>query len=211
VLLTFDDGYEDLVTEVGPALAECGFAGVAFIVSSLIGRENRWDVGIGARPMQLADVDPLRSLAGTDLEIAAHSRTHARLPLLDDRALADEIAGSRSELERIGFPTPRLFSYPGGEQDARVRRATMAAGFEAAFTVVPGKAIRGRIDRFAIPRLELWPRDVGRELLRRVRRCGPKPRYEVARERTRGLVRRVGGRARREVRARLARKDPDGA
>lgn len=212
VLLTFDDGYEDLATEVGPALAERGFVGVAFVVSSLIGRENRWDVEIGARPMRLADVDRLRSLADTDLEIAAHSRTHARLPLLDDRALADEIAGSRSELERIGLPIPRLFSYPGGEQDVRVRRATMAAGFEAAFTVVPGKAIRGRIDPFAIPRLELSPTDVDRVLLRRVRRCGPKPRHEVIRQRAWGTVRRIGGRARRLVRAGVAhaRNDPDG-
>jgi peptidoglycan/xylan/chitin deacetylase (PgdA/CDA1 family)/GT2 family glycosyltransferase len=212
VFLTFDDGYEDLATEVGPALTERGLGGVAFVVSSLLGAENRWDIKIGARPMKLADAGSLKRLAGGHLEIAAHSRTHARLPLLDDEELEDEVAGSRTELERLGFPTPRLFSYPGGEQDARVRRATRAAGFEAAFTVLPARAIRGRVDPFAIPRLELSPKDVGRELLRRVRRCGPKPWHEVARDRVVGRVRSAGGRARRLVRTRLTswRSDSDG-
>jgi peptidoglycan/xylan/chitin deacetylase (PgdA/CDA1 family) len=212
VLLTFDDGYEDLATEVGPTLSERGLAGVAFVVSSLLGAANRWDIEIGARPMKLADAGSLKRLAGGHLEIAAHSRTHARLPLLDDDALEDEVAGSRSELDGLGFPTPRLFSYPGGEQDDRVRRVTRAAGFDAAFTVRPGRAIRGRFDPFAIPRLELSPDDVGRELLRRVRRCGPKPRHEVARDRVVGLVRSTGGRARRLVRTRLSswRSDADG-
>jgi GT2 family glycosyltransferase/peptidoglycan/xylan/chitin deacetylase (PgdA/CDA1 family) len=210
VFLTFDDGYEDLATEVGPVLSERGVTGVAFVISSLLGGENRWDIEIGARPMKLADAESLKRLP--DLEIAAHSRTHARLPLLDDRTLDDEVAGSRTELERLGFPTPRLFSYPGGQHDARVRRATRAAGFDAAFTVAPRRAIRGNVDPFAIPRLELGPRDVGHELLQRVRRCGPEPHHEVFRDRTVGLVRSVGGRARGLIRARLARrrKDVDG-
>ena len=76
------------------------------------------------------------------------------------RELAEEIAGSAADLEAAGLPRPRMFAYPHGEQDARVRAAVADAGMVAAFTVEPGMMKRGA-DPFRIPRVEILRRDRG--------------------------------------------------
>jgi peptidoglycan/xylan/chitin deacetylase (PgdA/CDA1 family) len=48
VLLSFGDGYRDLLTTVGPLLRERGVPAVVFAVSSGLGATNSWDTAIGA-------------------------------------------------------------------------------------------------------------------------------------------------------------------
>jgi peptidoglycan/xylan/chitin deacetylase (PgdA/CDA1 family)/GT2 family glycosyltransferase len=170
-LLTFDDGYADLVTEAFPVLAEHRAPGVAFAVSGWIGRFNRWDVEKGRSPRPLARREDLLMIADAGIDIGSHTRTHLRLTGSDEAALVDETAGSRRDLEAMGFARPRLFAYPYGSHDARVREAVRASGYEAAFTTVPATA-RRRVDPFAIPRIEIGPDDVGARLLGIVRRGG---------------------------------------
>ena len=50
VLLTFDDGYEDLMTDVLPILEERRIPAVVFPVSRRIGGTNQWDEVLGAPP-----------------------------------------------------------------------------------------------------------------------------------------------------------------
>jgi peptidoglycan/xylan/chitin deacetylase (PgdA/CDA1 family) len=45
VLITFDDGYEDITRHALPLLSHYGFKSVAYIVTGLIGRVNEWDIG----------------------------------------------------------------------------------------------------------------------------------------------------------------------
>jgi glycosyltransferase involved in cell wall biosynthesis/peptidoglycan/xylan/chitin deacetylase (PgdA/CDA1 family) len=196
VLLTFDDCYADLATEAQPILAVHRAAAVAFAVSGRVGDWNRWDIDQGLSPQPLANREVLLELAMTGLEIGAHSRTHPRLTRLDDRELEEETAGSRDDLAEMGFPAPRLFAYPHGDHDRRVEDAVRAAGFESAFTVVPGKANRN-LDEFAIPRLEVWPHDTGLRFLRKVRRGGPESSLELRARRMWTSLRRILARPRR--------------
>jgi hypothetical protein len=61
------------------------------------------------------------------------------------------------------LPRPRAFAYPHGEHDAASRAAAREAGVDAAFTVRIGIA-RPSSDRFALPRIEITPREVGGRL-----------------------------------------------
>lgn len=178
VLLTFDDGYADLITEAHPILAAHRAPSVAFAVARWIGQLNPSDLAQGRSPRALATRDDLLELADQGVEIGSHAQTHPRLTGLGALELADEVEGSRRDLEEMGFPSPRLFAYPYGDHDTRVQGAVEAAGYEAAFTTVPTMTRRS-VSPFAVPRIEVWPHDIGLRFRRKVRRGGPERPLEL--------------------------------
>ncbi|MGH9380711.1 MAG: glycosyltransferase [Thermoanaerobaculia bacterium] len=171
VLLTFDDCYEDLLGTAAPLLERRRIPAAAFAVSGLVGATNEWDRAMGAPELRLLDGEGLRALAGMNVEIGAHSRSHRELPSLAEEAIRDEIEGSIQELEDQGLRRPRIFAYPYGESDARVERAVRAAGLQAAFTCRPG-LVRAGQDPYRIPRIEILRRDAGWRFLFKVRTAG---------------------------------------
>jgi peptidoglycan/xylan/chitin deacetylase (PgdA/CDA1 family)/glycosyltransferase involved in cell wall biosynthesis len=160
VLVTFDDGYRDLLTGALPALEEVGVPAVTFVVTSSMGQTNKWDEAAGARSLPLMGRDELARCRRAGVEIGAHSRTHPALVELDAETLESEIAGSVADLEAAGLGRPALFAYPAGEHSAAVRRAARAAGLHAAFTTDPGLASPGD-DPFALRRIEILSTDRG--------------------------------------------------
>ena len=94
--------------------------------------------------------EDLRLLAGTGvIEIGSHTASHAHLTQLSDGELSRELGESKSAIEEnLGRPCTTL-AYPYGEHDARVRDATRAAGYTAAFAA-PG--FSRPIDLLQIPR-----------------------------------------------------------
>jgi peptidoglycan/xylan/chitin deacetylase (PgdA/CDA1 family) len=163
LLLTFDDCYEELLETVLPILEERGIPAVAFAVSGRTGSTNDWDQAIGAPRLQLLDADGLRRLAQRGIEIGAHSRTHRRLTHVSTEELSEEIAGSVAELATLGIPRPRMFAYPYGQYDQRVRQAVQRAGLQAAFTVDSGRVFPGHAP-YSVPRIEIMKQDVGWKL-----------------------------------------------
>jgi len=174
VLLTFDDGYADLVTEAHPVLVRHQAASVAFIVSGSIGEFNGWDAAEGREPRPLADRDGLLHLTREMVEVGSHTRSHPHLTEADPLRLETEVTGSRDDLIEMGFPSPRLFAYPYGTHDRSAHGAVRAAGYAAAFTTEP-RIVSRSVDPFAVPRIEIWPHDVDRRLLVKVRRGGGQP------------------------------------
>jgi peptidoglycan/xylan/chitin deacetylase (PgdA/CDA1 family)/GT2 family glycosyltransferase len=163
ILLTFDDCYQDLLDNALPLLRKRNVPAVAFAVTGLLGQTNTWDVERGAPALRLLDALGLKALVDDGLEIGAHSRTHKRLPKLSAGKVADEVAGSVSDLEQLPLPRPRFFSYPYGESNESVRRAVQDTGMRAAFAISPGFVCPGG-DTFQIPRIEILREDTGWKL-----------------------------------------------
>lgn len=167
MLMTFDDCYRDLQEAAQPVLAEHGITALAFAVSARLGQENDWDQQHGAGALPLLDADRLLRLSAQNFEIGAHSRTHRKLTRLSDAEMAEEIAGSKRDLFRAGFPPVRFFAYPNGRYDERAFPLLRAAGYVAAFTTMPGVATPAS-NPFAVPRMNVFPWDVGSRLLFKV-------------------------------------------
>lgn len=172
MLLTFDDCYASVLEHALPILKAQGTPAVAFAVAARVGRTNDWSRSPGAPQLPLLDADGLRRLARGGVEIGAHSRTHPSLPKVSATDLADEVGGSCQELKAMGMGQVRLFAYPYGESDERVRRAVESAGCLAAFTVEPG-FVRPGVDPYLIPRIEILRRDVGWRFRWKVAVAGP--------------------------------------
>jgi peptidoglycan/xylan/chitin deacetylase (PgdA/CDA1 family) len=139
VVLTFDDGYRDNHHLAWPMLRRRGAPATMFLVTQCIGETNRWDSSgeLAARP--LLTWTEARELASGGVEIGAHTRRHPVLPDLPYDARADEIAGSRADLEgALGSPV-RAFAYPYGRLDGATVEATARAGFECACSARSGR------------------------------------------------------------------------
>ena len=158
LLLTFDDCYEDLLKNAAPLLKELNIPAVAFAVSGRLGGCNDWDAKIGAPALKLVDAEGLQALSGQGMEIGCHSRTHPQLPCLSNEALKSEVSDSINELKTHGLDGVRLFAYPHGEHDQRVRNAIQVAGLEAAMTVEPGVVLPGD-HPYELPRIEVFRSD----------------------------------------------------
>jgi peptidoglycan/xylan/chitin deacetylase (PgdA/CDA1 family) len=99
------------------------------------------------------------ALAAAGFGIGAHTRTHPILSSLGEAAAADEIAGSRRDLEGWLGRRVTLFAYPNGRpgEDFGEREVGLVeqAGFEAAFSTRHGLADRDS-PAYALPRAPLW-------------------------------------------------------
>ena len=158
VLVTFDDAYADLLTAACPLLRTRGIPAVAFPVSQYIGATNEWDRRLGASALSLLDAGGLRAIAIAGIEIGSHGATHRPLPGLSTAQLEEELEGSAAQLQDLGLPRPRVFSYPHGEWDSACAAGARDAGYAAAFTVSAG-VVRRDAQRYALARIEVLARD----------------------------------------------------
>ncbi|HEY6910699.1 MAG TPA: polysaccharide deacetylase family protein [Myxococcales bacterium] len=120
VILTFDDGKEDALRTVLPALRKRGMRGTFFVITGAVGRPGylTWD--------------GVRALAAAGMEIGSHTVTHARLADLDKERVDEELRRSRAALEsELGRPIEAL-AYPYNSVRASIRRAAGAAGYRVA-------------------------------------------------------------------------------
>jgi peptidoglycan/xylan/chitin deacetylase (PgdA/CDA1 family) len=85
--------------------------------------------------------DQVRALARAGMDVESHGRRHRVLKTLDNEMLADELAGSRADLEAaLGRPV-RAVAYPVGRsiaREARIRDAIASAGYRIGLTNASG-------------------------------------------------------------------------
>jgi peptidoglycan/xylan/chitin deacetylase (PgdA/CDA1 family) len=104
---------------------------------------------------RLMSFQEVRELAARGHEIGSHSVTHALLPQLDGEALRRELLESKQVLETELASTVPAFCYPNGSQDARVRAATRAAGYDIALCTRWGSNAAGH-DPWALKRCDMY-------------------------------------------------------
>jgi peptidoglycan/xylan/chitin deacetylase (PgdA/CDA1 family) len=100
--------------------------------------------------------DQVRALRAAGMDVQSHTRTHQPLKTLPADTLADELEGSRADLQReLGEPA-RALAYPVGnplDTASPIRAALKKAGYEIGFTNGTGPTpLWGRVDPFNIRR-----------------------------------------------------------
>jgi peptidoglycan/xylan/chitin deacetylase (PgdA/CDA1 family) len=163
VLITFDDGYGDVLEHALPALSTRGYPAVVFVpVGCLGGRtplphERRLAArGLVNRTLDWAE---LAELEAGGVRVESHGISHRPLSELEIDDAACEIALSKLRLEeRLGRPV-EAFAYVKGAQ-AHYEPAHVSlvrqAGYELAFTSVSG-ANTWATDRLRLRRYNVEP------------------------------------------------------
>jgi peptidoglycan/xylan/chitin deacetylase (PgdA/CDA1 family) len=140
--VTFDDAYRSTLELAAPVLARHGAPGTVYAPTDWVGRPDpmswpgieEWSDGPHSHELLCLDWDGLAELQAQGWEVGSHTRSHPRLPQVDDATLARELGESRELIAgRLGSCTS--IAYPYGDSDERVVRATAAAGYTAAGTL----------------------------------------------------------------------------
>jgi peptidoglycan/xylan/chitin deacetylase (PgdA/CDA1 family) len=173
--VTFDDAYRSVSELALPLLTELGVPATVFAPTGFVGETtprgwpgtDLWAGTPWAGEITLMDWPDLERLAEAGWEIGSHTRTHPRLPDLDTAELAEELTGSREEIERRLGGSCRSLAYPFGATDRRVARAAGAAGYAAAGGLLPGR-LSAR-DPLRTPRISVGREWADETLFRRAR------------------------------------------
>ncbi len=154
VAITFDDGYQDNLTNAAPILRQYGCAATCFIVSERLGSYNTWDAErLGGRKPLMSAAE-IGSWLEHGFEIGSHTCTHRDLTTLSGDELLLELVDSRHSLHRLtGSPIP-AFCYPFGAYTAQTLEYVGRAGYQLAVSVRRGRAHR-RDNLLTLPRLSV--------------------------------------------------------
>ncbi|EEF57260.1 polysaccharide deacetylase family protein [Pedosphaera parvula] len=134
VVITFDDGYLNVLDNGLKILLQHKFRAIQFIVADLIGTRNEWDVKHGDIAEALMDVSQIREWLAAGQEIGSHSSTHRNLSKLNQVEAREQIFGSKKKLEdTFGIPI-RHFCYPHGKWNPMIRDLVGEAGYVTACT-----------------------------------------------------------------------------
>ena len=138
ILLTFDDGFCNVLEHGLAPLAQNGFRAIQFLVAGLLGRSNEWEQRDGEAREALMDAAQVRDWLAAGHEIGAHTLTHPRLTRLPPAQAREEIFASKRMLEDLfGVPVEH-FCYPYGDVNAAVRDLVREAGYRTAVTTALG-------------------------------------------------------------------------
>jgi peptidoglycan/xylan/chitin deacetylase (PgdA/CDA1 family)/SAM-dependent methyltransferase len=168
VLITFDDGYLDFLTQAWPLLKQYGFSATVFLITDKIGRSNSWDHVYGEE-VPLLRWEDIRQLQDEGVEFGSYSSSHCPLTALSPAAVVHEGAHSRALLERELRVPVQAFAYPYGDMDQVVQHLIGACGYVFGLSCRP--ALSGFQDPLlALPRIEVTGSDSLQEFVAKLDR-----------------------------------------
>jgi peptidoglycan/xylan/chitin deacetylase (PgdA/CDA1 family) len=144
LMITFDDGYRDVLAKAAPTLKRLGMPATAYVIT---GRISGSDVSF----LSWAQ---LHALEQDGVEIGSHTVHHAEIPGLSDPAALQELIQSRHALEQHLHHPVQWFAYPAGRFDPRSEELVRQAGYVLAVTTQPGSAQSAQ-QPFALHRYEV--------------------------------------------------------
>lgn len=149
ICVTFDDGYRDTLDHAAPILRELRIPATVFLATAIVDGRASYDWYRGAAPPALDWSGVTELVAGGLIDVQSHSRTHPRLPAVDDNQARDELAGSKQDIEGHVGRQVSSFCYPAGLYGAREERLVLETGYRAAVTCRSGLNQVG-VDRAAL-------------------------------------------------------------
>ncbi len=141
IVITFDDGDQNVYTNAFPVMREFGFPGVIFVVSSAV------------NGLDHLTSDEILEMVAAGWEVGDHSMTH--INLADDHGQVwVEASQSRLDLQdSLGIPI-NIFAYPYGAADTFVMEKVSQYGYQAAVGLGTS-SLQGPNNLFYLSRIEV--------------------------------------------------------
>lgn len=146
-ILSFDDGYRSMVTEVLPRLQEKGYVGTFFIIIRTLGGTT------------FMTAEQVKELSDAGMEIGSHTWNHAKLGKISSKEkIMSELTTSKEYLEEITGKSCDMLAYPFGNNSPLARECAKEAGYRAAVVTTQGASSSGE-DRYGLTRIYVYEGD----------------------------------------------------
>src|SRR4051794_39451160 len=99
VLITFDDGFQDVFDYAVPILQQRRFTATFYLVAGLVGRRSHWLLAERGVELPLMDWQAALRLEQAGFQCAAHTMSHPHLAELSTHACREELSEARRLLE----------------------------------------------------------------------------------------------------------------
>ncbi len=147
VLITFDDGYNDLI-KIKDFLISQNIKPTLFLLSNEK-MVNRQQINNSKKFLDKSNVSDLKK-AGW--EIGSHSATHPDFWKLSDTQIINEVAESKTALQKNYGQKIYYFAYPRGRYDSNIINQIKKAGYKLALTMDDG-VIDKSSNPYLLPRI----------------------------------------------------------
>lgn len=122
VVLTFDDGYENVYTEMLPILEAHKMTAVVYVITNELGKPG------------YLTLEQVKDMQRRGIEIGSHTADHLALVMLSGDFLMNQIRNSKIFLEWSGVETIYSFSYPNGAYNSELIELLKSENYLTAVT-----------------------------------------------------------------------------
>jgi peptidoglycan/xylan/chitin deacetylase (PgdA/CDA1 family) len=158
IAITFDDGYADALSTVGPELGKRGIPFHVFVTPEKL-------TSVDPRYLTVAELRELATIPGAT--IGAHGATHRSLTSMSVSDAQADLRASKQQLEDILQSPITTMSYPYGHVNEQVRNAAQHVGFSVAACSKWGVNSPDS-DSLLLNRLDMWAGDSSRTITNKV-------------------------------------------
>ncbi len=152
--LTFDDGYQNNLSNALPILKKLGFTATLYLVSEKLGGVNDWDTNKGIPVNNLMNKEEIEKWLENGMEIGSHTKNHIDLMDCNIETAFNEISQSKTNLERMFKKKVIHFCYPYGSFDNSIVSLVKKVGYETATSTIRGRSTK-EDSILALPRVKV--------------------------------------------------------
>ena len=155
IIITFDDGYKDILTNALPILKKYNFKATSFFVTNLIGQNNSWDVKKKSYiKKEIMNPSDILQWISSGMHIGSHSHNHVDLTKISEEKLLYELEFSKKFLEDKFDNKNNIFCYPYGKVNENVHYHTKKF-YSKAVTTNRSRYSLKRHNTHLIPRIDM--------------------------------------------------------
>ena len=121
IIITFDDGYKDVLLNALPILKKYDFKATCFFVTNLIGQDNSWDINKkNFSKKEIMNINDINNWISSGMHVGSHSHNHLDLTKISEKKLLNELDFSKKILEDKFDIVSDIFCYPYGKVNQNV-------------------------------------------------------------------------------------------
>lgn len=157
--VTFDDGFEDTVSNAIPELLKRGIPATVFVTAGAMGNPAAWWPSSSPESgRMIAAADTWKSAQGELIRIGSHALTHPLMTSLERTDALQELKESRRILQMQMETDVGTFSFPYGDFNEELIEMCREAGYRKVFTTLPANAARMK-EQYVVGRVKVEPAD----------------------------------------------------
>ena len=155
IIITFDDGYKDILNNALPILKKYNFKATSFFVTNLIGKNNSWDIKKKSYiKKEIMSPSDILQWISSGMHIGSHSHNHVDLTKISEEKLLYELEFSKKFLEDKFDNKNNIFCYPYGKVNENVHYHTKKF-YSKAVTTNRSRYSLKRHNTHLIPRIDM--------------------------------------------------------